>query len=226
MTDSQEWRRRPYDPRVGPPRRVTIPGAGQPASRSEESPSSHLDPAQVAELTAQVEALTRRLAELEAQLAAERERAAAQEGKAESYLDLAQRTQADFVNYKRRVERERGEEAETARVELLGHLLPVLDDLERALAQVPPELRDHPWAAGLPLIARQLRLALARAGVRRVGAPGELFDPRLHEAVGRERGTRHAEGHIAAVLQPGYLLRERLIRPARVIVAEGEPARP
>jgi len=224
MADLRDLRRtfsHPYDPEGGGGRRVSISDAGRhtPAPGMSDAQAARLD-----ELTAQLQALTARVAELEAQLAAEREQTAAQRGKAESYLDLAQRTQADFVNYKRRVERERGEDIEAAQAELLGQLLPVLDDLERALNQVPSELHDHPWAAGLPLVARQLRLALARAGVQRIGAPGEPFDPRVHEAVGYERGTPYSEGHIAVVVQPGYRLRERLIRPARVIVARGTPA--
>jgi molecular chaperone GrpE len=217
--------RRPYyhpqEPAGGTGWRVPLSESSERTTSAASAPSP---PGAGAELAARVEALTARVAELEAQLAAEREQVAAQRGKAESYLDLAQRTQADFVNYKRRVERERGEEIEAAQAELLAQLLPVLDDLERALSHVPPDLRDHPWAAGLPLVARQLRLALARAGVQRVGAPGEPFDPRLHEAVGYERGTPYPDGHVAVVVQPGYRLRERLIRPARVVVARGEPS--
>jgi molecular chaperone GrpE len=165
--------------------------------------------------------LSARVAELEAALAAERELAAEQRGKADSYLDLLQRSQADFLNYKRRTERERGEDAQAARAELLAQLLPTLDDLERALAQVPEDLQAHPWAEGMPLVARQLRLALARAGVERVGTSGEEFDPRLHEAVAYEPREGYTEGQIATVVRPGYRLGERVIRPAQVTVARG-----
>jgi molecular chaperone GrpE len=163
-----------------------------------------------------------RVTELEGALAAEREQAAELRAKADSYLDLLQRTQADFVNYKRRSERERGDDAQAARAELLVQLLPVLDDLERALAQVPEELRSHPWVEGMPLIARRLRLALAKAGVERVGAPGEPFDPRLHEAVAYEPRAGYDEGQIANVVRAGYRLGERVIRPAQVTVAQGK----
>jgi molecular chaperone GrpE len=165
--------------------------------------------------------LSARVAELEAALAAEREQAAELRAKADSYLDLAQRTQADFVNYKRRTERERGDEAQAARADLLGQLLPALDDLERALEQVPDDLQGHPWAAGLPLVARQLRLALAKAGVERLGASGEEFDPRLHEALAYEPREGYQEGQIATVVRPGYRLGERIVRPAQVTVARG-----
>ncbi len=164
-----------------------------------------------------------RVAELEAALAAARAEAAEQRAKAESYLDLLQRTQADFLNYKRRREQERAAEAEATQAELLRQLLPVLDDLERALTQVPAELRGHPWVEGMPLIARRLRLALAEAGLTRVGAPGEPFDPRWHEAVAYEPHPDYAEGQIAAVVRPGYRLGDRVVRPAQVTVAAGRP---
>jgi molecular chaperone GrpE len=146
-------------------------------------------------------ALTARVAELEAALAAEREQAAEARTKADSYLDLAQRTQADFVNYKRRAERERADEAQAARAELLVQLLPTLDDLERALSQIPEDLPQHSWLEGMP--------------------PGEPFDPRLHEAVAYEPRPGYEEGQIATVVRPGYRLGERIIRPAQVTVARG-----
>ncbi|HLH23928.1 MAG TPA: nucleotide exchange factor GrpE [Chloroflexota bacterium] len=177
--------------------------------------------AQVESLTGQVESLNARVAELESALEAARAEAGEQQGKAESYLDLAQRTQADFVNYKRRAERERADEAQAARADLLVQLLPALDDLERALSHVPESLRGNPWADGLPLVARQLRLALARAGVERLGAEGEAFDPRLHEAVAYQPQPGFAEGQIAHVARPGYRIGERIVRPAQVVVAQG-----
>jgi molecular chaperone GrpE len=176
----------------------------------------------IQELTAQVDELKARVAELESTLATEREQAADQQAKADSYLDLLQRTQADFVNYKRRAERERSEEGDAARASLLVDLLPVLDDLERALEQVPDDLREHPWAQGMPLIAKRLRLALAKAGLARVGAPGEPFDPRLHEAMAYEPKPGYAEGQIATVVRPGYRLNDRIVRPAQVTVAQGD----
>src|SRR5579884_2044205 len=175
----------------------------------------------MAELEEAATAERERATEQEAALAAERDQAAELRGKAESYLDLAQRTQADFVNYKRRAERERADEAQAARADLLVQLLPALDDLERALSHVPESLRGNPWADGLPLVARQLRLALARAGVERLGAEGEAFDPRLHEAVAYQPQPGFAEGQIAHVARPGYRIGERIVRPAQVVVAQG-----
>jgi len=175
----------------------------------------------VAELEAAVAAERERATQGEATVAAEREQAAELRGKADSYLDLAQRTQADFVNYKRRVERERADQNEAARADLLVQLLPVLDDLERALEHRPEDLKDHPWAEGALLVARRLRMALAKLGIERVGAPGEPFDPHLHEAIAYEPRPGYAEGQIASVVRPGYRLGERVIRPAQVTVAQG-----
>jgi molecular chaperone GrpE len=206
------------------------PGAQQPAAPPPPQPAQQVTElaGRVEQLTTQAADLTAKVAELEAVLEAARKEAKEakeQASKADSYLDVAQRTQADFVNYKRRAERERAEEAQSARADLLSQLLPALDDLERALGHVPDALRDNPWAEGLPLVARQLRLALARAGVERLGAEGDAFDPRLHEAVAYQPRPGYSEGQIAHVARPGYRIGERIIRPAQVVVAQGgEPA--
>jgi molecular chaperone GrpE len=192
-----------------------------PPAPAEPNPQAAALAAQVEALTAKTEELTAKVAELESALAEARDAASEQQSKADSYLDLAQRTQADFVNYKRRAERERADEAQAARADLLGHLLPALDDLERALGHVPDELRGNPWAEGLPLVARQLRLALARAGVERIGAEGDAFDPREHEAVAYQPHAGYTEGQVAHVARPGYRLGDRVIRPAQVVVAQG-----
>jgi molecular chaperone GrpE len=134
-------------------------------------------------------------------------------------LDLLRRTQADFVNYQRRMNQELAEGRIAAQCTLLSHLLPVLDDLGRALAAAPPELVTHPWVQGLFLIARRLTTLLNRLGVRQIGTSGEQFDPRWHEAIIRETRADVPEGTILHVAQPGYVLGERVIRPAQVSVA-------
>jgi molecular chaperone GrpE len=139
--------------------------------------------------------------------------------KAEEYLDLLRRTQADFVNYRRRVGQEQAETRIAAQSELLSRLLPILDDFGRALGATPPELAKHPWAQGLFLIARRLTTVLDQLGVRQLGTPGELFDPRWHEAITTESREDVPEGTILQVIQPGYALGERVIRPAQVVVA-------
>jgi molecular chaperone GrpE len=143
----------------------------------------------------------------------------AEQQKAEEYLDLLRRTQADFVNYRRRMSQEQAEGRIAAQSELLSHLLPVVDDLGRALKAVPPELTTHPWVQGLFLIARRLTTLLDQLGVRRIGTPGEPFDPYQHEAITTETRANVPEGTILYVTQPGYTLGERVIRPAQVSVA-------
>jgi molecular chaperone GrpE len=151
-------------------------------------------------------------AQVEQQLAAEQQ-------KAEEWLDLLRRTQADFANYRRRMSQEQVEGRIAAQSALLSQLLPVLDDLGRALGSVPPELANHPWVQGLSLVARRLKTLLDQLGVRQIGAPGEAFDPRWHEAITTETRADVPEGTIVQVAQPGYALGERIIRPAQVIVA-------
>ena len=138
---------------------------------------------------------------------------------ADEMRGLAQRVQADFVNYKRRVEAEQGQRADAVRAETLQPFLTIADDLERALAHLPPESAGESWAEGFTLIQRNLAAAFERLGVTRVGEVGEPFDPTLHEAVAYEENREQPEGHIATVVRPGYRLGERVIRPAQVVVA-------
>ena len=152
-------------------------------------------------------------------LAQVEQRLSAEQQKAEECLDLLRRTQADFVNYRRRMSQEQAEGRIAAQSALLSHLLPVLDDLGRALGAVPPELATHSWVQGLMLVARRLTTQLNQLGVRQIGAPGEPFNPRLHEAITTEARADVPEGTILQVTQPGYVLGERVIRPAQVVVA-------
>ena len=144
--------------------------------------------------------------------------------KAEECLDLLRRTQADFVNYRRRMSQEQAEARIAAQSELLSRLLPVLDDLGRALGTAPPDLASHPWVQGLFLVARRLTTLLSQLGIRQFGAPGERFDPRWHEAITTEARADVPEGTILRVAQPGYAMGERVIRPAQVVVARAPSA--
>lgn len=143
--------------------------------------------------------------------------------KAEEYLDLLRRTQADFVNYRRRMNQEQAEVRLNAQIGLLNQLLPILDDFERAVAATPADLAKNPWVQGLLLIARRLTALLDQLGVQQMGAPGEQFDPRLHEAITMESSADAPEGTIVRVVRAGYALGDRIIRPAQVIVA-GAPS--
>jgi molecular chaperone GrpE len=147
------------------------------------------------------------------------QRLPAEQLKTEECLDLLRRTQADFVNYRRRMSQEQAEGRIAAQIALLSRLLPVLDDLGRALGAVPPELAMHPWVQGLLLVERRLTTQLDQLGVRQIGTPGEPFDPRWHEAITTEARADVPEGTILRVVLPGYVMGERVIRPAQVSVA-------
>jgi molecular chaperone GrpE len=141
--------------------------------------------------------------------------------KAEAETNLAgwQRAQADFVNYKRRTEQEKEEIGKFANSMLVINLLPVLDDLERALTSITDQLTEVSWVDGIRLIERKLRGILEAQGLSPIQALGEPFDPNLHEAVMQSEGK---EGIVVEELQKGYKFQDRVIRPARVIVGSGE----
>jgi molecular chaperone GrpE len=142
------------------------------------------------------------------------------EQKADEYLRLAQRTQADFVNYRRRVDEERAQQARDATISFLQRLFPVLDDFERALANATPAEIGSSWGQGVQLVERNLRALLASDGVERIEAEGAEFDPRQHEALGSAPSGDVAEGHVLHIVRQGYRKGERVLRPAQVIVAD------
>lgn len=139
--------------------------------------------------------------------------------KAEEYLNLLQRTQADFINYRRRISQEQTELRVAAQSELLTHVFPILDDLQRALTAAPDDLLKHPWVEGIFLISKRLMSELEQLGVRQFGSTGEPFDPHRHEAVMTEERSDVPPGTVLQVLRPGYTFGERVIRPAQVVVA-------
>jgi molecular chaperone GrpE len=141
------------------------------------------------------------------------------EQKADEYLRLAQRTQADFINYRRRVEDERAQQARDANVAYLQRLLPVLDDFERAMANAAPADLESSWGKGIGLVERNLRALLAADDVQRIAAEGAEFDPREHEGVGSQPSADVPEGHVLHIVRQGYRRGERVLRPAQVIVA-------
>jgi molecular chaperone GrpE len=130
-----------------------------------------------------------------------------------------QRTQADFVNYRRRAEQERADLVKLAEAGLIRDLLPVLDDLERALANLPPELRGLTWVDGILLIERKLAAVLEAHGLTPIDALGKEFDPHQHDAVLRE-GEPSAATIVTGELQKGYRLHDQVLRPTLVKVGE------
>jgi len=163
---------------------------------------------------------------VEAQLEQARAEADEQRSKAETYLDLAQRAQADFLNYKRRTAQELEQKIRDANGSLLTQLLPVIDDLQRALASVPADLAEQPWPQGIALIGQKLESILQRQGLERIGDEGDHFDPHVHEAVAYEEHPVYDEGQVASVYRVGYRLNDRVLRPAQVVVARGSSRPP
>ena len=135
---------------------------------------------------------------------------------AEHRSDL-QRERAEFVNYKNRVQRDADVQRANMKGDILQKVLPVLDDLERALQNRPA---DEAWASGIELIARKFQSVLESEGVKRIEAEGQPFDPNFHEAISHEPNSDVPSEHVIAVVRNGYMLGERVIRPAMVRVAQ------
>jgi molecular chaperone GrpE len=149
---------------------------------------------------------------LDVQLQEERE-------KAQSYLASWQRAAADYQNFKRRVEQEREEVGKLAGAALIINLLPLVDDLERALENVDARLAGLTWVDGIRLIYRKFQSLLELNGVTEIEADGLDFDPTEHEAVMFGEGE---EGKVISVVQKGFKLGGRVIRPAMVVVGQGK----
>jgi molecular chaperone GrpE len=154
----------------------------------------------------------------EGEVASLREQLEQERQRADTNYANWQRATADFINYKRRTEQEREEAARYANTALILNVLPGVDDLERALQHVDPELADSPWVEGVRQIVRKLKGALAAAGVSEIPAEGEAFDPNLHEAIAEAEGE---EGKVVSEAQRGYRLGARVIRPSMVVVGRG-----
>jgi molecular chaperone GrpE len=132
------------------------------------------------------------------------------------YLELAQRTQADFENFRKRAAREAATAGERAKANLVRELLPVVDNLERALATANPE-EDH-LAAGVRMVHVELVNTLERNGIKSFDPAGEPFDPTVHEAISMREGD-NGSGLVLDVVEKGYKLGDNVIRPARVVVS-------
>jgi molecular chaperone GrpE len=141
--------------------------------------------------------------------------------KADEYLALAQRTQADFENYRKRSARDAAAATQRGAMKLAKELLPAVDNLERALEHAPEASDDSEQAfvAGIKHVHSDLIAALQRAGIERYSPEGEPFDPTLHEAVAQQPLDGFAPGTVVEVFQRGYRSGENVVRPARVVVA-------
>ena len=167
----------------------------QPVDDGSETPSPETTPGEMAEIKAQA-------------------------AKAEEYWDRLLRLTADFDNYKKRAARERQEAVSFANENLLLKLLPVMDAFEMALASATSESSAKSLQTGIAMVANQLKSALAEAGLEEIDANGKPFDPNLHEAVSQIETDDAPDGEVIRQTRKGYKFRQRLMRPAGVIVAK------
>lgn len=142
------------------------------------------------------------------------------QAKAQEYLDGWQRARADFVNYKKRVEREQAQVYQNAAASIFKRFLDVLDDLDRALKNKPQEGEAAAWSSGIELVYRKFLSILESEGVSVMQAEGEMFDPNLHEAISQEDNDHYESGRIIEVVKNGYMMGDKVIRPALVRVAK------
>ena len=157
--------------------------------------------------------------ELEEQVAALKIALEEMDMKAEEYLDGWQRARAEFANYKKRVTRENMDIRQVARGEVIKLYLDIADDLERAL-QEKPEIGDgETWAEGIEIIFQKLRARLESEGIKPMNPLGEEFDPNIHEALMKEESEEYESGQIIEVMQEGYWIGDKVLRPALVRVA-------
>ena len=149
----------------------------------------------------------------------------AEAAKAKEYWDRLLRTTADFENFKKRAARERLDAVKFANEALIASLLPILDNFEAAMAATTAAQEGHDsnvqsLQEGVTMIHQQLKKALAEAGLEEVDAVGQVFDPNFHEAVSQQESKDVPEGQVLQQIRKGYKLRDRLIRPATVVVAK------
>ena len=141
-----------------------------------------------------------------------------EQAKAQQHLESWQRAAADYQNLKRRMDEERSEVGRLASASLVINLLPLVDDIERALRNVDPKLAGLTWIDGIRLIYHKFLAVLESAGVTEIPAAGLAFDPNVHEAISEAPGE---EGKVLSVVQKGYTLGDRVVRPAMVVVGKG-----
>jgi molecular chaperone GrpE len=134
-------------------------------------------------------------------------------------LDGWQRSRAEFSNYKRRTSQELTESRERGALDALAKVLPIMDDFDRALNNIPADLQNHPWINGTSLILKNLQKIMDEYNISIIDPLGEDFDPNSHEAIGTDDSSEYEIGKVTATLQKGYRSGERVLRPALVRVA-------
>jgi molecular chaperone GrpE len=140
----------------------------------------------------------------------------------DQFRGLLQRTQADFENYQKRVQREVKQEVRYASSPLMRDLLPALDNLDRATAAAKKAGETGPLVQGVAMVQSQFFEALKRHGITRIEAQGQPFDPNLHQAVMQQASKEHPPNTVVQVLEQGFMIHDRVLRPASVVVSKAE----
>ena len=147
------------------------------------------------------------------------EQLTAVQAEADDYKDRWLRSQAEFANARKRMEKQRLDTYSNATANVIDKLLPIIDDFERAMENLPAEIEGHSWLEGIQLVQRKFLTTLENFNVTPIEAIGELFDPNLHEAITQEPTDDFESGVVCRVLQAGYRIGDRVIRPSLVVVA-------
>lgn len=137
----------------------------------------------------------------------------------EEYKVALQRERADFVNYKKRVEREKSELGTNITAKTLLNVLPIIDDFDRAIQATPEDVKNNGWMTGFSLIHKKFQDMLQNLGVEQINPLGQPFDPNFHDAIGSDDSDEFESGAVIEVLQKGYAMEGKCIRPAIVRVA-------
>jgi molecular chaperone GrpE len=138
----------------------------------------------------------------------------------ERFRDLALRSQADFDNFRKRSAREKEDAVRYANSSLLERLIPIIDNFELGLAAAAGSAENSPILAGMSMVAKQLTDFLTEFGVTPIDALGKPFDPNLHEAIAQEVDPKSPEGTVIRQVRKGFKLKDRLLRPANVVVSK------
>ena len=138
----------------------------------------------------------------------------------DSYYSMAQRSQADLVNYKKRASEEKEEIRKSTNFYLILKILPIIDDLDHAISIIPNDSIESSWEEGLILVQRNFNNTLESLGVKKIDVKGHEFDPREHEAILYEEKGNLSEGIIVNVIREGYKFKDKVIRPAQVTVSK------
>jgi len=140
--------------------------------------------------------------------------------KVDEFSDGWQRERAEFANYRKRMSRDLDAQKINNKIDIIKKYLAVKDDLERALKNMPEALTDEPWIDGIQLINQKLSNLLDGEGIQPIPAEGAAFDPEIHEAISHEDNSEVESGFIIEVVQQGYTIGERVVRPSQVRVAK------